>query len=392
MPTNVLIVGAGPAALEAALVFDRHAAGRVAVSVLAPEDAFTYRPLRVLEPFSVGAAGTYRLERIADDANFTHVPGRLARVHVAEHVVETEAGERIAYDVLLIAAGARRVAPFEHALTFTGGARDAELFHGLVQDVEQGYAHRIAFVVPAGNTWPLPLYELALMLADRAYDMQATVELALVTPEPAPLAIFGEQTSARIDDLLDAAGIEVLAGVPAQVPSKGLVQVGREAREFDRVITVASLQGPAVPGVPADADGFLVTDRHGRVAGAPDVYAAGDVTAYPIKQGGLACQQADAAAEHIAARAGAPLDPQPYRPVLRGMLLTERWARFMRGDESADHALWWPPTKIAGRELAGYLEGLDEQAGRATGGLPVLVEVDGGDSRQIEVLNMFGAK
>ena len=66
--------------------------------------------------------------------------------------------------------------------------------------------------------------------------------------------------------------------------------------------------------------------------GVPDVYAAGDITAFPIKQGGLACQQADAAAEHIAARAGAALDPTPFTPVLRGMLLTERWSRFLRRD------------------------------------------------------------
>ena len=55
------------------------------------------------------------------------------------------------------------------------------------------------------------------------------------------------------------------------------------------------------------SDGFLVTDPHGRVA--PGVFAAGDVTNYEIKQGGLACQMADAAAEHIAADAGAPVAP-----------------------------------------------------------------------------------
>ena len=53
------------------------------------------------------------------------------------------------------------------------------------------------------------------------------------------------------------------------------------------------------------------------------------------------------------------------------MLLTERWARYLRRaggepDVSADLTLWWPPSKIAGRELAGYLEGLDAErvAGR----------------------------
>jgi sulfide:quinone oxidoreductase len=126
----------------------------------------------------------------------------------------------------------------------------------------------------------------------------------------------------------------------------------------------------------------------------PDVYAAGDVTAHAIKQGGLACQQADAAATHIAAAAGADVQAEPFAPVLRGMLLTERWARFLRRDERtaadhtdvAGHALWWPPTKIAGRELAGYLEGIDEELGRVRG-RPVQASL-GGDARSIEVLSL----
>ena len=49
----------------------------------------------------------------------------------------------------------------------------------------------------------------------------------------------------------------------------------------------------------------------------PDIFAAGDATDQPVKQGGLATQQADAAAELIAAEAGARVTPQPFRRVLR---------------------------------------------------------------------------
>src|SRR5262249_1207811 len=140
-----------------------------------------------------------------------------------------------------------------------------------------------------------------------------------------------------------------------------------------------------------DPHGFLVTDAHARVQSAPDVYAAGDITSFPIKQGGIACQQADAAAADIAARAGAPIEPQPFVPVLRGVLLTERSAHFMRRegkrDKVAGRALWWPPTKIAGRELAGYLEGLDETAGRPSG-MAVNVNVGYAGTDEIEVLSL----
>jgi sulfide:quinone oxidoreductase len=71
------------------------------------------------------------------------------------------------------------------------------------------------------------------------------------------------------------------------------------------VIALARLQGPRIAGLPADADGFFPVDPHGRVTGARDVFAAGDATAGPIKLGGLAAQEADAAAaaETIAAEA-----------------------------------------------------------------------------------------
>jgi hypothetical protein len=58
--------------------------------------------------------------------------------------------------------------------------------------------------------------------------------------------------------------------------------------------------------------------------------------------------------------------------------------------DGAAHALdllWWPPTKIAGRELAGYLEGVDEAAGHVRG-LPVDLEVGRADGDEIEVLSL----
>jgi sulfide:quinone oxidoreductase len=109
--------------------------------------------------------------------------------------------------------------------------------------------------------------------------------------------------------------------------------------------------------------GFIPTDAHGRVLGVENVYAAGDGTAFPVKQGGLAAQQADAAAAAIAAAAGVEIDPAPFAPVLRGMLLTGAEPHYLRHDltraeaesETADRPLWWPASKIAARTLTPYL-------------------------------------
>jgi sulfide:quinone oxidoreductase len=393
MPTNVLIAGGGPAALEAALRLHRVAAGRVTTTLLAPEGDFVYRPLSVLDPFAAGGATAYPLSRIAADAGFTHRPGTLAAVDPAAHVATTANGEQIGYDVLLVAAGAVQTRPFEAATVFSGSDRDVESVHGLVQDVEGGYTHRVAFVVPEGASWPLPLYELALMLAERAYEMGASLEIHVVTPEETPLAAFGEQAAREVARLLTDAGIVLHAGTRAERVERHRLHLS-PGGELDvlRVVTLPRLVGRRIPGLPGDADGFLVTDGHGRVTGVPDVYAAGDITAFPVKQGGLACRQADAAADHIAARAGAELEPEPFTPVIHGVLMTERSSAFMRSGPGlqsrvAGQPLWWPPTKIAGRELAGYLEGVDEAHGHVRG-LPVDLTVGRSDTDEIEILSL----
>ena len=92
------------------------------------------------------------------------------------------------------------------------------------------------------------------------------------------------------------------------------------------------MEGPRIDGLPADANGFIPVDDHGRVKGTEDVYAAGDGTNFPIKQGGLGTQQADAVAPHIAHRLGASVEPEPFRPVLRGKLLTGQESLSMKAD------------------------------------------------------------
>ena len=118
-----------------------------------------------------------------------------------------------------------------------------------------------------------------------------------------------------------------------------------------------------------------------------DVYAAGDITTFPVKQGGIAAQQADAAAEAIAAAAGADVDPAPFQPVLRGLLLTGGEPRYLRSELAAGRdlvgepePLWWPPAKIVGRYLAPFLAGLAGAEGQPRAGVgfgrAVEVELD----------------
>jgi sulfide:quinone oxidoreductase len=126
------------------------------------------------------------------------------------------------------------------------------------------------------------------------------------------------------------------------------------------VIALPGLRGRPIAGLPQDGDGFVTVDEHGRVDGLDDVYAAGDMTTFPLKQGGLAAQQADAAAEAMLAGLGAPIAPRAFEGVLRGVLYTDREPAYLRAGAGAAAtprawSMWWPPSKIAGRHLAPYL-------------------------------------
>ncbi len=317
------------------------------------------------ETFGAGPPFRLDLRRLAADARSAWRPGELVSVDREQRVVYTAQGEPLPYELLFVASGARFEAALPGALTFRG-EQDESDFRSLLAELESGAVSSVAFAVPPAASWPLPLYELALMsaahLGGRA---RSRARLVLVTPEGAPLDLFERAASEVVAGLLDAAGIEVECGrYAAERTADGLRLVPDGHLSVERVVTLPRLRGPHFAGLPCDREGFLQTDLHGRVRGVDDVYAAGDVTSFPVKQGGIAVQQAGAAAEDVAARLGVALRPKPFRPVLRGLLLTGHAPRFLwadptggSGDTSAVayHPLWWPPGKIAGGRLSRYL-------------------------------------
>ena len=247
----------------------------------------------------------------------------------------------------------------------------------------------IVFAVPTGTTWPLPLYELALITAARLRAGGDTAQITLVTPEAAPLTLFGRQASEAVADLLAARGVGIRTSThPVHFENGSLTVVPEGQVPADRVVALPRLRGRAPKGVTQDANGFIPVDPHGLVQGLAGVYAAGDVTTSSIKQGGIATQQADTVAAAIAAHFGAPVEPKPFRPVLRGMLLTGAGARFMRTEvtggrgeriEVSSEPLWWPEGKIAGKYLTPYLsrraKPVEPEPPLATDAIPIDVDL-----------------
>jgi sulfide:quinone oxidoreductase len=369
--SQVLVAGGGVAGLEAALALRDLAGDRVAVTVLAPKADFVYRPLRVREPFAYSAARHYPFEEIASDIGVELRQDAFKWLEPGGRVVHTEAGEQLSYDALLLALGARLHPRFSHALTLDDRRLDEQL-HGLIQDVEAGYIHKLAFIAPSQMPRPLPLYELALMTARRAFDMDVSITLA--TPEDAPLAIFGTAVSEAVERLLTEHGILVIPSAHCETPEPGQVSIhpGERRLRVDRVIALPELFGRSTPGVPKrDGHGFIPIDVHCQVPGLERVYAAGDATEFAIKHGGVASQQADVAAEAIAALAGAPIDPTKFHPVIHGMLIGGEKPLYLSAhitgghgssSEVSEEPIWSPATKIAAKYLAPYLESRDRAA------------------------------
>ena len=371
---RVVIAGGGVAAIEALLRLRRLLGDAVDVTLLAPNADFAYRALTVKEPFAFGRPQLYRLDRIAEDQGAELLGERLDWVDTHGQVVHTMEGREVAYDALLVAVGGRMEPPFEHATTFDDSQADA-VFHGIVQDIEDGYTKSIAFLAPAGPSWPLPIYELALMTSERARGAGFDdVELSLITPEPSPLASFGPQASDAVTGLLKDAGVSLYTSAEAHVPDAGhllLRPSGTELRP-GRMVALPRITGPVIRGLPASEAGFVEIDDHCEVPRTGGrVFAAGDVAAFPVKHGGLASQQADTAAVGIARLAGADVEPAVLQPVVRGMLLTGRQPLYMMAHvirdrgfdaEISEEPLWTPGEKVATEELGPYLAGREAHA------------------------------
>ena len=91
------------------------------------------------------------------------------------------------------------------------------------------------------------------------------------------------------------------------------------------------------------------------------VWAAGDVTAFPLKSGGFAADQAGVAAEDIAAAAGAAIEPRPFDPVGREELAGLPAGRFLKSWLAHDDGLT-TDLPVSGVPALKYLQ-RDLQAG-----------------------------
>jgi sulfide:quinone oxidoreductase len=280
----------------------------------------------------------YDLAELAGRCGSTYRRASIDSVDGEARLARTHDGEEIAYDYLLVASGTRLLASVPGAVIFWGVADDSRV-QDVVRELREGQLRRVAFTMPGGATWALPMYELAL-LAERELSKRGAKDasLVVVTPEERPLHLFGRAVSERMAALLAERGVEVVTGAtPIHFEDGRLAVSPRASVEADAVISLPRIEGRRIGGVPRDLAGFVPVDDHGRVRDMDRVYAAGDATAFAVKQGGIAAQQADVAAEAIAAELGCEVEGRSFDPILRGVLWTGAKPLYLSGFLSGGH-------------------------------------------------------
>lgn len=371
---KVLIVGGGVGALEAAIALPRLAPGKVRVEICAGRGDFVYRPFAVGEPYGASRVLRYDLERIAHLCGAEFRPENVGWIDTALRCAHTHDGNEIPYEYLIVACGARLLWSVPGATTFWGVADEGEV-QDVVNRLREGRLRRLVFTMPGGHGWALPAYELALLAATELKRSGiADTQLTIVTPEDGPLQIFGRRASEQVAGLLADNGIEVVTGAhPVSYEHGALSIVPGEPIEADAVVSLPRLEGRRIEGLPYDPAGFVPVDDRSRIAGIEHAFAVGDVTNFPVKQGGIATQQADVAVEAIAADLGCDVEAKPLDPVLRGVLWTGAKPRYLFGWLGGGHGETsvaserppWPvdnPSKLIGRFLTPFLTELAAEA------------------------------
>jgi sulfide:quinone oxidoreductase len=324
--------------LEALMALRGLAGDRVDLSLVAPEEDFVYRPLVVREAFAAERIRRVALHRAAKDAQAAFVNASIEVVDPAKRRVRTSTGEELTYDALVLATGAEPVPAVAHALTWDDRI-DAETIGGLLRDIEQGYSRSLAVIIPPGASWPLRGYELAIFVMLDAKGVVSDFETTLVTPEPSQIELLGPHAAAVMRTELDRAGVVLLSAVRVDViqsrPAVVVLEPGGRRLEVDSILAVPALRGRPIDGIPSDADGFFEVDERCRVRGLRGVWAVGDCIAFPLKSGGFATEEADVAAEDIAAVAGVAVTPHRFEPRLHEDLAALPAGRFLESWLSA---------------------------------------------------------
>lgn len=339
---RVIIAGGGVAGVEALMALADLGEHRLRIDVVSPRRDFVLRPQLIAAPWG-GPPLRVDLAELTAEFGAAYHQGTVHRVELMTQTVVTSDGLGRPYDLLLVATGATPGVAYAGVRTVGFGGLPAGLAHDA--------GRSLAIVVPPSTGWTLPAYQLALLAAHSHHG-----EVRVITPEAAPMEVFGETATPRVAAFLERHDVRVELGVPVTPGAPDACDLA------DTVISLPMLHGPRIPGLPFVGDGFIPTTPGQHVRGCANVFAAGDVTAGRVKQGGLAAHQAEQAATSMVRQAGVEVPDHVEPATLRGKLVAGGETLYLRrvldGDAAgaaSDEPLWQPEAAMVAWRLSRWL-------------------------------------
>jgi len=425
----VCVVGAGTAGLEGILSAAEQLGTDAELRLIAPELEFRYRPMSHSSLLRPAQERRLAIADLVAQVGATWVVDRADFVDQNERIVVTREGDTVHFDFLLLALGARSARTLRQGYVWERGG-DPDFLDRIIRGLAAGELRSVAVAVPRGARWPIPAYELALILAWTATGSDARV--TLLTAEEQPLSALGPEATKTVARELDAAGVDVVSGVevidehegpaegsqlaeliilpegPADEPGAlvarpsdpARVRLGTSSVEFERLISLPTMVGPFIDGVTTDAIGFIEVDERLKVCGSERIWAAGRCISAALEHSALSARQADAAIAAIAAAGAGETKTGSGRlcrsPELAGILLTGQRDQWLAENpvgtrEPSTRCLWWPPGRAVGRMLAQHIAAWDPSVHQTLpshpGGLEIRAPVALGCSERSSVVS-----
>lgn len=295
------------------------------VTVVDRDDLHVYQPGLLFLPF-----GMYRAEDMVKKRKSLLDPrvelrlGEIDRVAPDEQRVVMVGGEKLPYDVLIVATGSRVLPEQTQGLTGAGWRESAFDFYtlegalGLRDKLDAFQGGRLVVnVVEMPIKCPVAPLEL-LFLADAYFTQRGIrdkVEIAYATPLEG--AFTKPRASQALGGMLAQRNIEVLGDFSlSEVDGDKRTLKAYDGREtgYDLLVTIPLHGGSEVihkSGM-GDAGGWLPTDKHTLQSKSfPNVFAIGDATDLPSsKAGAVAHFQSEVLIENVLRFIdGKPLEP-----------------------------------------------------------------------------------
>jgi sulfide:quinone oxidoreductase len=298
---RIVILGAGTGGTLTANRLRRAYGDAAQIVVIDRDDRHVYQPALLFVPFGLAdPAEIVRSRRAQLHAGIDFRLAGIERVETAENAVVLADGERIAYDVLVVASGAALLPEETEGMTGPGWGERIFTFYELepataLRDALRGFESGRLVVNPVELPIKCPVAPLEFcFLADwylRERGVRDAVELTYATSLDG--AFTKPVASERLSGLLAAKDIRLeteFATGEVDGAAGRLVSWDERELAFDLLVTIPLHGGQSFVARSlglGDELGFIAADRHTlQSTAAPNVFAIGDATNLPTSKAG----------------------------------------------------------------------------------------------------------